>query len=136
MQVLLAEEELYWYNRTHNTWLLEGDNNTKFFHSIANGRKRENTIFSFTHEGEKIIGDENLLKHATDYYKTLFGRTDNSSTTFNHCIWADHERLNMHDNLILDKPFDEGEIKHALFQMESNKAAGPDGFPSEFFQSC
>ena len=30
--------------------------------------------------------------------------------------------------------FSEEEVKTALFQMENNKALGPDGFPSEFWQ--
>jgi hypothetical protein len=36
----------------------------------------------------------------------------------------------------LTKPFSEEEIKTALFLMERNKAAGPDGLPIEFFQKC
>ena len=39
---LLKQEELYWYNRSHETWLLNGDLNTKYFHRVASGRKRKN----------------------------------------------------------------------------------------------
>jgi hypothetical protein len=28
---ILDEEELYWYRRCHETWLLKRDNNTSFF---------------------------------------------------------------------------------------------------------
>jgi hypothetical protein len=38
---IMEEEELIWFKRSHETWLLKGDNNTKYFHRIANG-KREN----------------------------------------------------------------------------------------------
>jgi hypothetical protein len=38
----------------------------------------------------------------------------------------------MNDKLIA--PFSEMEIKEAIFQMFSTKAAGPDGFPAHFFQ--
>jgi hypothetical protein len=31
-------------------------------------------------------------------------------------------------------PFYEEEVHEALFQMEHNKAPGPDGFPAEFYQ--
>ena len=37
---------------------------------------------------------------------------------------------------MLTKPFSETEIKAALFQMERNKAAGPDKIPIEFYQHC
>lgn len=70
---LLEQEELYWYSRSHETWLLNGDLNTKYLHRVANGRKRKNTIFSLEHEDKIIEGDENLLKHASEYYSELFG---------------------------------------------------------------
>jgi hypothetical protein len=38
------------------------------------------------------------------------------------------------ENADLIRPFSEEEVKYALFQMERNKAAGPDGLHVEFFQ--
>jgi len=64
----LEEEEMYWYERSHETWLLQGDNNTSYFHKCANGRKRKNNIISLEKDGCMIEGDENLLKHASEYY--------------------------------------------------------------------
>jgi hypothetical protein len=40
------------------------------------------------------------------------------------------------ENEQLVKPFSEEEVWHVLFQMEHNKAPGPDGFPAEFYQAC
>jgi hypothetical protein len=34
---LIEQEETYWLNRCHEQWLLKGDNNTSYFHKIANG---------------------------------------------------------------------------------------------------
>jgi hypothetical protein len=42
---ILDEEELYWYRRCHEIWLLKGDNNTYYFHKIASGQ-RKNNLFS------------------------------------------------------------------------------------------
>jgi mannosylglycoprotein endo-beta-mannosidase len=36
---LYAEEELMWYQKSHEKWILEGDLNTSYFHRVANGRK-------------------------------------------------------------------------------------------------
>ena len=41
MMRLLEEEELYWHKRSNLRWLLEGDNNSEFFHRMANGKKRK-----------------------------------------------------------------------------------------------
>jgi hypothetical protein len=38
------------------------------------------------------------------------------------------------ENEFLYDEFSEKEIREAVFQMEHNKAPGPDGFPVEFFQ--
>jgi hypothetical protein len=42
----------------------------------ASGRKRRNIFFRFCHDGNFIEGDQNLLEHATDFYKVLFGTID------------------------------------------------------------
>lgn len=43
---LYVVEESYWHKKNHERWLLKGDRNTDFFHRVANGRKRKNTIRS------------------------------------------------------------------------------------------
>jgi hypothetical protein len=48
---------------------LRGDNNTKFFHRVANERRRKQTIFSFQEGENAITGTANLLNHASEYYK-------------------------------------------------------------------
>ena len=39
------------------------------------------------------------------------------------------------ENAFLIAPFTEEEVRKAVFQMEHNKAPGPDGFPAEFYQN-
>ena len=38
------------------------------------------------------------------------------------------------ENEFLCDEFSEKEIRDAVFQMEHNKAPGPDGFPADFYQ--
>jgi hypothetical protein len=133
---LLDQEESYWHNRCHEEWLLKGDNNTKYFHRIANGRKRKNIVISLECDGNIIEGDENLLKHATEYYSELFGPTDEHNIHLDDSIWAEVEHVSEADNKQLCCPFSENEIKETLFQMEKNKVAGPNKIPIEFYQTC
>jgi mannosylglycoprotein endo-beta-mannosidase len=129
---MLEEEELYWLKRSHENWLLKGDNNTKFFHKIANGKK-ENTIISFNDQDMVIEWDENLLQHATNYYKELFGQGDGNILPLDPDMWKEGEKVTQTENEDITKLFSEIEIKEALFQMETNKAAGPDNIPIEFY---
>ena len=38
---MLREEELKWYQRAKVKDLLQGDNNTQYFHLVANGKNRK-----------------------------------------------------------------------------------------------
>ena len=136
MLKMLEEEELYWFKRSHEKWLHEGDNNTKFFQRIANGRKRKNTILSLVNNDEVVKGDEALLHHATEYYKTLFGPASGNTFPLDPDLWSENEKVCEEENVDLIMPFTEHEVKTALFQMEKNKAAGPDRIPIEFYQCC
>jgi hypothetical protein len=133
---LMEEEELYWFRRCHETWLLKCGNNSEYFHRIANGRKRRQTIFSLQDGVVSIQGDKDLLEHATNYYKSLFGPGGGNAIEFDHNLWSKESMVSELENLELIKPFSDEEIKFALFQMDKNKAADPDGLPIEFFQVC
>jgi len=76
------------------------------------------------------------LDHATQYYKQLFGPAPGNILPIDPNLWLDDEKVTKEDNLLLTQPFSESEIKYALFQMEKNKAAGPDKIPIEFYQCC
>ena len=70
---ILVNEELYLLQQSKERWLLKGDSNTAYYQKIASGNKRKNTIHSLKVGDQVIEGTENLLKHATDFYKELFG---------------------------------------------------------------
>lgn len=131
-----SEEESYWHQRSNENWLLYGDNNTNFFHKIANGKRRKKTIHQFEDGEEVIVGTENLLAHATTFYKNLFGPAPGNLFSISPDLWEEHEKINSIDNLDLTRPFSVEEIKHAVFSMKLNKAPGPDDIPIEFFQHC
>jgi hypothetical protein len=132
----ILDEELYWYKRSHETLLLKGDSNTEYFHRIANGKKRKQSIFSMKDGADTIFRTDNRIKHATDYYKKLFGPREGNNFGLEPSPWSPGESVTNQENEELSKPFHEDEIKEALYQMEKNKAVGPDGFPIEFYQHC
>jgi hypothetical protein len=43
---VMEEEEIYWHKWSNLNWLLQGDNTTKFFYRVANGKKKEEYDFS------------------------------------------------------------------------------------------
>jgi len=59
MAKLLREEELKFYQRAKATDVLLGDNNTRYFQMIANGKHQKKCIFSLDNDGVKIEGQNN-----------------------------------------------------------------------------
>jgi hypothetical protein len=44
LEQILHKEEIYRQQRGRENWILKGDANTAFFHSVANGRRRKTKI--------------------------------------------------------------------------------------------
>jgi hypothetical protein len=68
---LLREEDIYGLQRLKTTKILQGDDNTKYFHLVKNGRHRKTKIVQLEQEGI-VVGDANLNNYITEYYKGLF----------------------------------------------------------------
>jgi hypothetical protein len=81
-----------------------------------------------------IQGQENLKIYITQFYKGLFGEPKQSSFTLDADRSDDISQVIGEENAILTTPFSENKIKVTIFQMEHNKALGPDDFPVEFYQ--
>lgn len=109
---------------------------TSYYHNIANGHKRKNTIHSLKMGGEVIEGNENLIAHATEFYKELFGPGHGNIFHLDPETWSQEEKLSDADNDTLCRDFTEAEVKDALFDMAANRAPGPDNIPAEFYQVC
>jgi hypothetical protein len=131
---LLWEEEIKYYQRAKVTDVLLGDNNTKYFQIMANEKHRKKRNFSLDHENGKIEGQVNLKHYITVFYKGLFGEPEQSSFSLDPDRTKDISQVFQEENNFLTVPFTEDEINKAIFDMEHNKAPGPDGFPVEFYQ--
>jgi hypothetical protein len=70
----IMEEEICKKKQTaREKFINEGDENTKFFHLLAKGRKRRVKIPFLNHEGVSVNDAEGINKIASSYYKYLFG---------------------------------------------------------------
>jgi mannosylglycoprotein endo-beta-mannosidase len=127
---LLRVEELKWYQRSKRQFLLEGDSNTRYFHSVANGRHQKECIHSLVQEEGIIEGQDNLKVYITNYYKNLFGAPEESNFSMDESRTDDIPRVSVEKNNLLTAEYSEEEVWKAIFQMEHNKASGPDGFPA------
>jgi hypothetical protein len=58
------------------TDVLLGDNNTRYFQMVRNGKYRKKRIFSLEHDNGKIEGQANYKSYITQFYKELSGHPD------------------------------------------------------------
>jgi hypothetical protein len=64
----------------------------------------------------------------------LFGRPLENSLWLVESLIDDIPQVTAEENLVLVEEFTEEEVRKAIFQMEHNKASGPNGFSTEFYQ--
>jgi hypothetical protein len=79
-------------------------------------------------------GDAQLKPYITSYYKKLFGPSEVTLISLDESQIEGIPQVSDLENEFLTAPFTEEEVRVAIFQMEHNKAPGPDGFPPEFYQ--
>lgn len=130
---LLHLEETTWRQRSRVDNLREGDQNTKYFHMKATGRRRRNMIRGIRSDtGEWVIDHDEITSTAVEYFTQLFtSATSGSSETVLDSLDG---RVTESMNSMLRKDFTQEEVRTAMFQMSPSKAPGPDGMNANFFQ--
>lgn len=61
LRTAYMDEELYWYQKSRNTWLGSADQNTKFFHAQVKQRRARNRIAGLHNAAGEWVTDEKKL---------------------------------------------------------------------------
>lgn len=123
---------MHWRQRAKQFWLKEGDLNTRFFYSVANGRKKKKKVVRLQRDDGQWVDDASGLGDLVkQYFDNLFAP---GSSTYEPVLDAMREVVTVEDNEKLLASFTMEEFRRALFAMNPNKALGPDGFNPNFNQ--
>ena len=125
--------EMDWRQRSREHWLSAGDANTRFFHQMANGRRRLNGIRRLR-IGDRVLNDQAAVgqafaEHFRDFYRR--GPTNQWRWLATGASVLDPSQQ---QKLIL--PFSEDEVKDALQGLNNEGAPGLDGIPVFFYKDC
>ncbi|XP_021857652.1 uncharacterized protein [Spinacia oleracea] len=129
----------YWKQRAKGKWLALGDSNTSFFFRCAKSRKTRNEIKFIQDKNGNWISDQDEIKQdINQHFQELFKA---NTQCLGRIEIPEHLRdlpckLTDEHIQILNKPFTEGEVRDAVFQIGGLKAPGPDGVPAIFLQKA
>ncbi|XP_019179165.1 PREDICTED: uncharacterized protein LOC109174381 [Ipomoea nil] len=126
------QEDTYWRQRAKQHWLKDADANTKFYHRYASHRKKKNTVPRIMNDGGDWIEGVPMMNVILNYYRDIF--TTNSPTVNVEFFENIQPRVTDAQNMQLLRPFEDSEVKAALFSMYPDKAPGPDGMNPGFYQ--
>ena len=71
IQNLLLLEEVSWRQKSRMLCIKEGDNNTKFFHKVANSQRRYNHISMLEVNGDIYEDEYEMANQVVQFYKNL-----------------------------------------------------------------
>lgn len=129
---ICKQEELYWKQRSRIQWLQEGDDNTSYFHAVANSRKNRNFIPYIKHNGDTTTDPKEIGKVFGARFQLQFGLKRSNR------FLVDFGKLFMNKTVVdlsqLERPFSIEEVKTSVFELGKDKDPGPDGFPLQFFR--
>ncbi|XP_049394714.1 uncharacterized protein LOC125859004 [Solanum stenotomum] len=135
LKKFLKLEEDFWRQKAGMKWFVEGNRNSKFFHSYVQGKRRKLHITKIQDVHGNILTDDTRIgEEAITIFQQQFMETN---------INQDYSMLDYipllisgEDNNAMIKLPDMEEVKMVVFQLDGNSAAGPDGFSGLFFQEC
>ncbi|GKA63263.1 hypothetical protein Tco_0762869 [Tanacetum coccineum] len=129
------DEEKLIYQKAKVKWLSEGDRNNAFFHRVFKSRSHRSKISNISEDlGNIFIGDD-IAPQFMKHFERFLGCEDHVRDPSNMSALF-KRKLSMEEAALMIKDDTDKEIKDAMFQIDGNKAPGPDGYTSSFFKKA
>ncbi|XP_071920617.1 uncharacterized protein [Coffea arabica] len=131
----LALECEFWRQKAAIKWIKEGDANTSFFHAAVKQKRSCNFIARIRGSGDSWFDSiEDIKLSASDFFSTLFTADRAAGSGIRPSL--ELPKLTPEENDMLLKSPSVEEVHTVICSLDSQSAAGPDGFGGGFYQSC
>ncbi|XP_019164595.1 PREDICTED: uncharacterized protein LOC109160804 [Ipomoea nil] len=131
----LKQEEMFWKQKARVKWLKEGDSNTRFFHAVVKDRHQRQRISAIkSGTGELLTTQPAIQTEEVSFFSGLFSAEDcPGMEALLQCLPVG---VLDSDKAALSLPVTREEVKEAVWKLDPDSAAGPDGFSGAFFRHC
>jgi hypothetical protein len=126
-------EEISWRQKSRVLQLKEGDNNTKYFHKMANSNRRRNYMHRVEVDGIVHETDKEIRDNVVSFYEDLYQEKESWRPSVDG---LDFNSIGAAESSHLERNFDREEVFQVLKELQGDKALGPDGFSMAFFHKC
>ena len=126
-------EKISWKQKSRETWLKEGDKNTKYFHSVAKSHRRNNSIRQISIDGELTPNQDAIKAHICTFYWNLYFEEFECRPLLDGLAF---NSIQGEEASWLERLFEEDEVTQVVRSMNGDKSLGPNGFPLTFFHAC
>jgi len=130
---LASLEEISWRQKSWLLFVKEGDNNTHFFHRVANSHRRTNHIRGIEVDGILYEDEEEVRSKVVHFYQSLYTESDTWRLSMDGLEFA---RVEEDEWLELERDFSKEEVVKVLQEMEGDKAPGSNDFTMASFKKC
>ena len=128
------EEETSLKQRAKVNWLKDGDRNSKYFHKMVKGKMNRARIETIMNNDEEWLSKDRVPEEFVNYFKNFLGVAQDCSVIDDPDSLFSKKLDLVHAQEMIRVVTNE-EIKAALFEIEDDKAPGPDGYSSKFFKA-
>ena len=133
IEKLTLMEETSWRQKSRVLHLKEGDDNTRFFHRMANSNRKNNGFESLMVNGT-LSSDQGIIADCiTHFFMNLYSEQQVEWPFPDSLVFP---MISGENADWLERPFEEAKIFDVIQSFHGDKSPGPDDFPMAFFQAC
>jgi hypothetical protein len=118
---LLRREELKWYQLSKSQFILEGDSNARYFHSVVNSRHSKKRIHTLIQDECTIEGLDKLKAYITNYYKNRLRASDDGNFSMDESRTDDITQVFDAENNFFTAEYSEDEVRKTIFKWNTTK---------------
>ncbi|KAL5553097.1 hypothetical protein UlMin_040498 [Ulmus minor] len=126
VEELVFKEAVAWRQKMKFRWIKEWDYNSAMFHRMVSFWKSKNVINRIVKEDETVLTDQReIVGEIVSFFENLYKERGLGWWDFEDINWG---RIAQERAFWLERPFEEEEIKKAVFEIDREKSPGPDGY--------